>query len=348
MGFDFVDEDGFELALVAVALAVGANEVGVDLSGAGFGHVDDEAPTVLPAADGGFEVMVVEALVLPVAVLAEDGLEPLPGGFVYEGLVFAGVLDALVGDDSLVVRVAQQVEEFVVVEWMGWPGRRGQSGQATGGEVVGEGGQGPFPCGVLGEGQAHEGRAFGVELDPVGLPPLRVTALFVEVAQGRPADSAAAPGFLAHSFDYFVGQVAAVELGDGAHDAVQEDAAGGLVDVLRGGDQADARLIEGPVDVDVVGAVAGETVEFVDDAVVDVPRFLDVGEHLLELRAIGAAGGFSPVDELLDDERAQAGGFLLVGLVLGGDGEAFRRPAAPAPGGDTYIGDSGLFRVECG
>ena len=109
-GFDFVDEDGFELALVAVALAVGANEVGVDLSGAGFGHVDDEAPTVLPAADGGFEVMVVEALVLPVAVLAEDGLEPLPGGFVYEGLVFAGVLDALVGDDSLVVRVAQQVE----------------------------------------------------------------------------------------------------------------------------------------------------------------------------------------------------------------------------------------------
>ena len=341
-GFDFVDEDGFELALVAVALAVGADEVGVDLSGAGFGHVDDEAPTALPAADGGFEVVVVEALALPVAVLAEDGLHPLPGGFVYEGLVFAGVLDALVGDDSLVVRVAQQVEEFVVVEWMGGPGRRGQSGQATGGEVVGEGGQGPFPCGVLGESQAHEGRALGVELDPAGLPPLRVTALFVEVAQGRPADGAAAPGFLAHSFDHFVGQVAAVELGDGAHDAVQEDAAGGLVDVLRGGDQADARLVEGPVDVDVVGAVAGEAVEFVDDAVVDVPRFLDVGEHLLELRAIGAAGGFSPVDELLDDERAQAGGFLLVGLALGGDGEAFRRPAPlrlPA-GGDTDIGDS--------
>lgn len=270
-GFDFVYEDGFELALVAVALAVGADEVGVDLSGAGFGHVDDEAPTALPAADGGFEVVVVEALALPVAVLAEDGLDPLPGGFVYEGLVFAGVLDALVGDGSLVVRVAQQVEEFVVVEWMGWPGRRGQSVQATGGEVVGEGGQGPCPCGVLGEGQAHERRAFGVELDPAGLPPLRVTALFVEVAQGRPSDGAAAPGFLAHSFDYFVGQVAAVEFGDGAHDVVQEDAAGGLVDVLRGGDQADARLVEGPVDVDVVGAVAGETVEFVEDAVVDVP-----------------------------------------------------------------------------
>ena len=97
-GFDFVDEDGFELALAAVALAVGADEVGVDLSGAGFGHMDDEAPTALPAADGGFEVVVVEALALPVAVLAEDGLDPLPGGFVYEGLVFAGVLDALVGD----------------------------------------------------------------------------------------------------------------------------------------------------------------------------------------------------------------------------------------------------------
>lgn len=106
-GFDLVDEDGFELALVAVALAVGADEVGIDLSGAGFGHVDDEASAALPAADGGFEVVVVEALALPVAVLAEDGLDPLPGGFVYEGLVFAGVLDALVGDDSPVVRVAQ-------------------------------------------------------------------------------------------------------------------------------------------------------------------------------------------------------------------------------------------------
>lgn len=101
---------------------MGADEVGVDLSGAGFGYVDDKAPTALPAADGGFKVVVVEALALPVVVLAEDGLDPLPGGFVYEGHVFAGVLDALVGDDSLVVRVAQQVEEVVVVKWMGWPG----------------------------------------------------------------------------------------------------------------------------------------------------------------------------------------------------------------------------------
>jgi len=54
-----------------------------------------------------------------------------------------------------------------------------------------------------------------------------------------------------------------------------------LVDVLGGGDQAGAGLVEDAVDVDVVGAVAGEAVEFVDDDVVDVAGVLEVVEHLL-------------------------------------------------------------------
>lgn len=40
-------------------------------------------------------------------------------------------------------------------------------------------------------------------------------------------------------------------------------------------------MVEDAVDVDVVGAVAGETVEFVDDDVVDVAGVLEVVEHLL-------------------------------------------------------------------
>ena len=47
-----------------------------------------------------------------------------------------------------------------------------------------------------------------------------VAALFVEVAEWGAADGAAGAGFLAEAFDDFAGEVAGVELGDGAHDAV--------------------------------------------------------------------------------------------------------------------------------
>ena len=75
-----------------------------------------------------------------------------------------------------------------------------------------------------------------VDVDPAGFPALVVAALFVEVAEWGAADGAAGAGFLAEAFDDFAGEVTGVELGDGAHDAVEEDAAGGLVDVLGGGD----------------------------------------------------------------------------------------------------------------
>ena len=126
-----------------------------------------------------------------------------------------------------------------------------------------------------------EWAASGVDVDPAGFPAVLVAALFVEVAEWGAADGAAGAGFLTEAFDDFAGEVAGVELGDGAHNAVEEDAAGGLVDVLGGGDQAGAGLVEDAVDVDVVGAVTGEAIEFVDNDVVDVAGVLEVVEHLL-------------------------------------------------------------------
>lgn len=137
---DFVNEDGFEGAFGAVTLAVGADEVWIDLAVSGFGVVDDEPAAALAAADGGFEVVVMDALAFAVAVLVEDGLDALPSGVVDEGLMFARVLDALVGDDAAVVGVTEDGEEFVVAEGMRRPAGRGDSGQALSGEVVGEGG----------------------------------------------------------------------------------------------------------------------------------------------------------------------------------------------------------------
>ena len=285
---DVVDEDGFEGALVAVALAVGADEIGVDVAVSGFGVVDDEAAAALAAADGGFQVVVVDALAFAVAVLVEDGLDALPGGLVDEGLVCARVVDALVGDDAAVIGVAQDVKEFVVVEGMGRPAGRGGGGQAVGGEVVSEGRQRPTVGGVLGEGLGDEGAADRVDVDPAGLSALAVAALLVEVAERGAADGAAGAGFFTEAFDHLGGQVTRVELGDAAHDAVQEHAAGSLVDVLSGGDQAHAGLVKRPGDLHIVGPVPCQAIQLVDNDVVNPPVLCQVGQHLLQPGTIDA------------------------------------------------------------
>ena len=48
------------------------------------------------------------ALALAVGMSGQDVLHRLPGGGVHERLVRPGVLDALEGDDALVVGVSQQ------------------------------------------------------------------------------------------------------------------------------------------------------------------------------------------------------------------------------------------------
>lgn len=287
---DFVDEDGFEGAFGAVALAVGADEVWVDVAVSGFGVVDDEPAATLAAADGGFEVVVMDALAFAVAVLAQDGLDALPRGFVDEGLVCARVVDALVGDDAAVIRVAQDGEECVVAEGMGRSAGRGDSGQAVSGEVVSEGRQRPTVGGVLGEGLGDEGAANRVDVDPAGLPALAVAALPVEIAKRGAADGAAGAGFLTEAFDHLGGQVARVELGDGGHDAVQQHAAGSLVNILTGGHQAHAGLVKRPIDLHIVRPVPRQAIQLVDNDVINPAVLRQVSQHPLQPGTIDAAG----------------------------------------------------------
>lgn len=285
---DFVDEDGFEGALVAVALAIGTDEIGVDLAVSGFGVVNDEPAAALAAADGGFQVVVMDALAFAVAVLVEDGLDALPGGVVDEGLVFTGVLDALVGDDAAVIGVAEDGEEFVVAERMGRPAGRGDSGQAVSGEMVSESRQRPAVGGVLGESLGDEGAANRVDVDPAGFPALLVAALLVEVAEWGPADGPAGTGLLTEAFDDFAGQVARVELGDGGHDAVQEHAAGSLVNILRRRHQAHAGLVKRPIDLHIVRPVPRQAIQLVDNDIVNPAGLRQVGQHLLQPGTIDA------------------------------------------------------------
>ena len=205
---DFVNEDSLEGALVPVALAIGTDEIGIDVAVSGFGVVDDEPAAALAAADGGFQMVVMDALAFAVAVLAEDGLDALPSGLVDEGLVPARVVDSLVGDDAAVIRVAQDGKESVVAEGMGRPAGRGDSGQAVSGEMVSESRQRPTVGGVLSESLGDQGAANRVNVDPAGLPAAAVAALPVEVAKRGPADGPAGTGLFTGAFDHLGGQVA--------------------------------------------------------------------------------------------------------------------------------------------
>ena len=94
-------------------------------------------------------------------------------------------------------------------------------------------------------------------------------------------------------------QVAGVELGDRAHDPVQQQAGRGLVDVLGRGDEEGAGGADLHRDLDVVGSGAGEAVDLVDDHGVDV-AVLDPVEQGAEAGAVRGLRGFAAVDELLD------------------------------------------------
>ena len=125
---------------------------------------------------------------------------------------------------------------------------------------------------------------------------------------------------------------------------MQQQPAGSLVDVLGGGDQADAQFVEASSQGNVVVAVAHQAVELVDDDVVDrSPRphlLLQVAQHRLESRAPRGSGTDATFGELLADDGPDAHRLALVGRPLGRDGEAFLTAAPPGllAGRDAQVG----------
>lgn len=99
------------------------------------------------------------------------------------------------------------------------------------------------------------------------------------------------------------------------------------------------------MDGDVVGPVAGEAVNLVNDAVAGLVRG-DVLDHPHEFGPVGLAGGLARVDELLDDGRTELVGLALVGLTLSRDREALRVAAlfGLLLGGDTQVGHGNRAR----
>ena len=272
------------------SLAPGADEVGVEIALAVARVLHQQAGTTQAAVHRRLKVMVVLTLALAEAMGVEHGLHLAPGFFVHQGLVRPGVLHALEGDDALVVGVAQHAMQLGARYRLGWFTGRRHGRQPAIVQVRSEPLRRPVTRRVLRKRQPDEWCAFFIQGDRPNFSAVLVSGADVHVAERRLAQRPTIPGFLAHPLDDLIGQVAAVELRDAAHDAVQQHPARRLVDVLTGGHQPHTRLFERTVDLHIVRPVASEPVELVDDDVVNPTIFLEVGQHLLQLRPVRRPG----------------------------------------------------------
>ena len=261
-----------------------------------------------------------------------------------------GVLLAPVADDPFVVGVLEPRVEVRQHQWVGaglGPGGAGESSFGGFGEEVPEV---PLAGGVLVERPLHDRTPDRVDFDGADLAAVLHLA-DVEVPGGCLSDGAAPFGLLDTALDDFVGEVAAVELGDRAHDPVQQHARWGVVDVLGARHQGDPGSLERQVDLDIVRPVTGETVDLVDDHV-GGGVLGDVNEHRLELGTVGAAGALAHVGELLGHNGAKVLGLAATGLTLGGDRVALGCPVRLGLflRGDPQVEDRGdrAVVVRCG
>ncbi|WTI33028.1 hypothetical protein OH817_03915 [Kocuria rhizophila] len=311
-----LDPSAEEVSVVGVAVPAG-------------GAHEDHAPVdvlfeaALSAPDGALEVVVVAlAAFAGVAALVHELLHLVEQILFDERFVSTGVGLALVADFSEVVAVAEHLLDLGVRDRPGGTSLGGAGAKPPVGELFGDVLERLVACGVQLEGEFHERRAFGIDLDGVDLPAVDVLG-DVEVPDGCAAEGAAVLGLLAH----LVGDVGTVFTGavfvERGEDAVHELPDRGGVYLLGRGDQGDSAFVQIGHDDRVVGAVAGEAGELVDDDVVDVAVAADAFEHLLERDALGHLGGRpAGFDVLVHDREPEGFSLALTRRALRRDGDA--------------------------
>ncbi|MCO7202144.1 hypothetical protein NH287_01255 [Microbacterium sp. CnD16-F] len=146
----------------------------------------------------------------------------------------------------------------------------------------------------------------------------------VEVSDGGSPDRPATLCLLRHLVRDVRAVLSGAVLVEGGQDAVHELPNRRGVNLLRGGDELDAALLEVGHDDGVIDTVAGEPGELVDDDVVNVAVAANAFEHLLEGNSLGHLGGGSPGFDVLGHDRdAELFGLALTGNALGRNGDAF-------------------------
>ncbi|HQY96686.1 MAG: hypothetical protein L0H96_00615 [Humibacillus sp.] len=321
-GFDVGHEHGLAFAVGAAGVPAGAHEVRVDDAAAALGVGQRQPGPALPAVQAAFQVVVMGLGLLPGGLVrGEHRLDAVPDLGRDQRFVQAVVAGTAEADAALVVGVGEHLVDRGQHRRLGGPLRGRHGGQAPVDEFLAQADRGVVPGGVGLEGPRDQWCPVGVDFDGADLAAEFVTLGDVEVAHRGLAVGPATLGFLVHALGDLAGEVPGVELRDGGHDAVQQHPGRGLVDVLGRGDEHDPGLFEGEVDGHVVGAVAGEPVDLVNNAVGDLVG-LDVLDHPHQLGPVGLAGGLAGVDELLGDDRVQLAGLAQVRLALSGDREA--------------------------
>nr|WP_235960338.1 hypothetical protein [Nocardioides acrostichi] len=325
---DALDGQGGHVALAGLGLASGAEVVLVGgAASSGVDAVDHPGPAHA-AVDGAAEVVQVLALaVAATAVAIELVLDALERVLGDEGLVVAGVLDAAEGGVAEVIAVGQHPVDVAALQGpLGLLGG-GADGQAALGQQLGHPGERHVGVvGVGGEGPADVVGAVVVDLHLAGFGAVNGGA-DVLVADWGAAQGAAAAHLLLHALDDLLGEVLAVEVGDGGEDAVHELPLRCLVDVFGDRDQPGAGLADGHVDGHIVGSAAGETIDLVHQHDVDgvLPQ---VGQHLLQLGPVGGAAGLASVGELADDLCSDGVGLGLDRGALSRDGQSLGEATA--------------------
>jgi hypothetical protein len=127
--------------------------------------------------------------------------------------------------------------------------------------------------------------AFWIRLDRLHLTALDALSR-VEIADRRVTRRTAAPGLFMQALFRLVAEVLRIELGDRSHDPVDERPGRSVVDRLRGGHEYGTGFMDGQPDGHVVCAVAGQTIDLVDDDVIDIALIRQPLQESLQRRAI--------------------------------------------------------------
>ncbi|XRC87661.1 hypothetical protein RHO23_00805 [Mycobacteroides sp. PCS013] len=124
--------------------------------------------------------------------------------------------------------------QAVVLDWSCWGFRCWPGGQTAPFKLSSQSFESPVTAGISMKSPSDQWSANWINVNSANLGTIGSDLLNIQVAERSFSWSASDLGFLSHAFGDFDGQVAAVELGDRTHDAVQQHTVGCFIDILGG------------------------------------------------------------------------------------------------------------------
>nr|WP_245681051.1 hypothetical protein [Glycomyces harbinensis] len=243
-------------------------------------------------------------LLLPRSLVsAQHILNPQPRLHLHQRLVLALMEDALIRHDANVVRVPQRVVDAADRQLLAGSLPGGAGTQPFVVENICQVSQRPVAKGVLLKGPAHQRCPFRVKDDRPNLEAIPKFPV-VEVADRSLEGRSTLLRLAVHPLEDFHCEVVRVVLRHVGHHVVEQPPRGCLVHRLGHRHQLGPSPSNRGVDLDVVGSVAGETVDLVHHHNVDAMS-LKVLQHLLKLRTVRRFGRLASVHVLLHQDAAE-------------------------------------------